>query len=334
MYAEVSVEPLSRESVDTMATIDDLPKEIMMMIFSFLTTVASLETHDIDVSEPDWDQDFLSLCSAALVSREWRQLAEDPLLWKRFVLVINSSSDLAALNTTTRFSRIKTVMVRGAEEHQTNQLRQLLKCRHIETVFCTSLDFLRLAGKSDFLVRVTQLKHFITTGYYDTITDQDREKLEETLKITRLFKTIANSADEGNCKLLQLGLDTCPFKVDPIVLAKVVGSLERLDLASCELEEKGADTFVDAILESKSLKRLYLNTYFQAAHVEPMKLARALHKLEYIHVVVFNEDQFREIIKIFTGETEFNNPSATICTLNNPKWLWGTKDMISGHVDC
>ena len=145
-----------------MATMDDMPIEILMKIFSFLTNPVSALDHlyHLNMSEPDCKQDFLSLCSAALVSRVWRQVAEDPSLWRRFVLVVHSTSDFATLDNTNRFSRVQTLVVKGVGETQVDKLRQLVECRNTKTVICTRLDFMRLERKHDFLRRVTKLKHF------------------------------------------------------------------------------------------------------------------------------------------------------------------------------
>ena len=42
-----------------------------------------------------------------VLSRQWRCLAEDPLLWREFVLCLDSSSDLALLPDMDRFSLVR-----------------------------------------------------------------------------------------------------------------------------------------------------------------------------------------------------------------------------------
>ena len=114
-----------------MATMEDLPKEILMKIFSFLTKVApSLDQdnlYNVNMCNLDWKQDFVSLCCAALVSRMWRQVAEDPSLWKRFVLVVNFSSDLTAMDTCTRFSRVQSLVVNEVRMNQIIRLWELVE---------------------------------------------------------------------------------------------------------------------------------------------------------------------------------------------------------------
>ena len=247
---------------------------------------------------------FLSLTYSFLVSRVWRQLAEDPLLWRRFVLVVDSNTDFVILDTINRFSRVQSLIVRGVGEQKVEEIWRLLGCRNIETVFCTKLDFLRLAGQLNFLRKVTNLKHFIVTG---SVSYHIEDKVDEAVKIRNLLKTIANSVEDGNCKLKSLSLDTHLYNVESLVMTKVVESLERLDLSSCDLGNNDANAFVDAILKSDTLKRLVLNKSYKNTHVDPRKLARAVHKLEFVNLVVHNENQFRELWKIYTGRMNTTN---------------------------
>ena len=311
-YNSVSVEPFSRARLDTMATMDDLPKEILMKIFSFLTKAASFmdNSYDVTMNMPDWNQDFVSLCSAALVSRVWRQVAEDPSLWSRFVLVVGSTRvrDLGSLNTITRFSRVQSLGVRGVEEHQVEGIRRLFEHRPIRTVFLSRLDLKSLIGYICWYI-TQELKHIViynnTNPDIERMTLYDSSNMEEAAAIETLLKhiAIAISVALGYCKLKSLSLNTCLFKIDPITMAKLIGSLEKLELFSCVVEYEEANAFVDGILSNDSLKMLALDRFFHAGHVDPEKLARAVHKLEYVHMVLFHAKQVRVILKMCTGET-------------------------------
>ena len=231
-YKKISVEPFSWTRLDTMTTMEDLPKEILKKIFSFLTKIApSLDEdklYNVNMFNLDWKQDFDSLCHAALVSRVWRQVAEDSLLW--FGLVVGSSSDLPAIDTYTRFSRVQSLVVNEAGLEQIIRLRRLVEHKNFKTVFCARVDFVMLAGNPQFLKRMTQLKHFIVfdnsnmNGHID-----EHLNSYEYILIEVMFKVIADSVDEHSCKLKILMLNTYLYKVNPVNLAKVVGSLERLD---------------------------------------------------------------------------------------------------------
>ena len=285
---------------------EDLPKEIMMKIFSFLTKTAPFLDNSMTMTMPDWNQDFVSLCSAALVSRVWRQVAEDPSLWRRFVLGVDCTSDIASLDTTTRFSRVQSILVRGVGKYQVEGIQRLLEDRQIKTVFLTRLDLKMLAIELCFLV-AKELKHIIV--YNDTTTDIDRmntnasSNFREAVQIEIMLRIMAKSVDFGNFKLKSLSLNTCIFKMDQIILAKLIGSLEKLELFSCVVKYEEAVAFVDAILSSNSLRMLALDRFFYAGHVEPEKLARAVHKLEHVHMVLFHAKQVRVILKMCTGET-------------------------------
>ena len=77
-------------------------------------------------------------------------------------MVVHSTSDFATLDTTNRFSRVQTLIVKGITENQVARLLRLVEDRHIETVFCTLCVLVVLAGQHGFLRRVIQLnKQFI-----------------------------------------------------------------------------------------------------------------------------------------------------------------------------
>ena len=312
-YKKISVEPFSWTRLDTMTTMEDLPKEILKKIFSFLTKIApSLDEdklYNVNMFNLDWKQDFDSLCHAALVSRVWRQVAEDPSLWRRFVLVVHSSSDLTALDTCTRFSRVQSLVVNEAGLEQIIRLWRLVEHTNFKTVFCARVDFVILAENPQFLKRVTQLKHFIVFDNSKRKENIDRNLCaghstsREVIKIGYLFRAISDSADENSCKLKSLMLNTYIYKVDPVVLAKVVRSLERLDLSCCHFGDKEVEAFVDAILSSNSLKMLVVDQFFRPLQVEHNKLARAVNRLEYVNLVLFSKKQIEEIVKMCTEET-------------------------------
>ena len=235
-----------------MTTMDDIPKEILMKIFSFLTDPApSLDNlYHEDMCWPYWNQDFLSLCNAALVSRVWRQVGEDPSLWKRFVLVVHSTSDLATLDTITKFSRVQRLVVKEVGECHMDRLRRLVEDKHIDTVFCTRWDFERLGRNQDFFKRVTQLKHFIVYEVPEKTVDEGSIR---GMEIWKLFGEIANSLEEGKSKLRSLSVYDI-IGIDPILLGKVVGGLEMVDLGASDLWNDEVEAVVDAVLESTSLK--------------------------------------------------------------------------------
>ena len=182
-----AVEPFSLARLDDMATMEDLSKEILMKIVSFLTKAASFldNSYDMIMIMPDWNQDFVSLCSAALVSRVWRQVAEDPSLWRRFVLVVDCTSDIASLDATTRFSRVQSLGVRGVEKQQVEGIWRLsLENIQIKTVFLSRFDLKRLLGKL-CLNKAKELNHIVV--YNNTNTDIEMMNLGGKHRGSRLY---------------------------------------------------------------------------------------------------------------------------------------------------
>jgi len=83
---------------------DDLPEEILSSIFRYLPV--------------------RDLCSAILVSRHWRKLGEDPVLWRNYLLEINYGTKLLpeTLNFK-RFSKLENLTIRGYDPYNEDQMR-------------------------------------------------------------------------------------------------------------------------------------------------------------------------------------------------------------------
>ena len=84
--------------------VDTLPEELLFKIFKRL---------------PCKD-----LCNAILVSKYWRKIGEDPVLWKNYLLEINYGTRLLPETLKfKRFSMLESLLVRGFDPYNEDQMR-------------------------------------------------------------------------------------------------------------------------------------------------------------------------------------------------------------------
>ena len=103
-----------------MATIEDLPQELLSTILAELATPApSLATcHPMGEAE-EWVEEevagqvFRDLAAAALVCRRWRVAAEQPALWRQFVIMATKHTDVLELATIPRLATANRIVMKG-----------------------------------------------------------------------------------------------------------------------------------------------------------------------------------------------------------------------------
>ena len=84
--------------------INNVPEEILYKILSWLSV--------------------RDLCTAALVCRHWRNIGEDPGLWRHYLLEINYGTKLLPETLAfKRFSRLESLLVRGFDPYNEDQMR-------------------------------------------------------------------------------------------------------------------------------------------------------------------------------------------------------------------
>ena len=94
----------SREEINHRNYIDHIPEEILVKIFEWLPV--------------------RDLCNAILVSKYWRKIGEDPVLWKHYLLEINYGTKLLPETLKfKRFSKLENLIVRGFDPYNEDQMR-------------------------------------------------------------------------------------------------------------------------------------------------------------------------------------------------------------------
>ena len=84
--------------------IDSIPEELLYKIFKWLPVK--------------------DLCNAILVSKHWRKIGEDPVLWKNYLLEINYGTKLLPETLQfKRFSRLESLLIRGYDPYNEDQMR-------------------------------------------------------------------------------------------------------------------------------------------------------------------------------------------------------------------
>ena len=92
------------EEMKSATHVHTLPDELILKIFSWLPVT--------------------DLCSVSLVSRSWQLLAEDPSLWRHFLLQINyGTKQLSEVLRFRRFARLNNLLIRGFDPYNEDQMR-------------------------------------------------------------------------------------------------------------------------------------------------------------------------------------------------------------------
>jgi hypothetical protein len=223
-----------------MSSFKDLPRELQSTVLSLLpsSTMCSLDNSEDFPNADDFleiakEQHFGDLARAALVCRQWRCLAEDPLLWRDYVLCLDSSRNLDLLPGMDRFSAVRSLVVRTVSEEQLSLLDQQLGARteggKLETLVVLHQGFRRLLSFQGIVQAVPLLKNFMAGGWV----------FLGSACSEALFAELAGAMNEGRSKLQSLSLGGCPslHSIPPVQLARVVAGLRKADIGDTYLKK-------------------------------------------------------------------------------------------------
>ena len=171
------------------------------------------------------EQRFGDLARAALVCRQWMCLAEDPRLWRDYVLCLDSSRNLDLLPGMDRFSAVKSVVVRSVSVEQLFLLGQQLGARteggKLETLVILDQVFRGLPSFLGIVQEVPLLKNFMVVGW----------AFLDSASSEAFFAELAGAMDEDRSRLQSLRLcSSFNFRrrglnlssIPPVLLARVV----------------------------------------------------------------------------------------------------------------
>ena len=225
-----------------MSSFKDLPRELQSTVLGLLPSgpLCSLDNAEDFPDAENFleiarEQHFGDLARAALVCRQWRCLAEDPLLWREYVLCLDSSSNLDLLPGMDRFSAVRSLVVRSVSEEQLSLLGQQLGARsegpeggQLETLVVLNQNFGGLPSFRGIVQAAPLLKNFMVMGWVF------RDFSEA------VFAELAGAMDEDRSRLQSLRLEGYSLRsIPPVQLAKVVAGLRKADIYIKESQVQG-----------------------------------------------------------------------------------------------
>ena len=290
-------------------TFDCLPKELKIEIFGFLVTKG--ERMDDAESICVVDQDYRSLATAALVCREWRELANDLILWMDMVLKIRGSSAglggvrswrmIKRLWTMSRYSKVSRLVLRGVVfkrkmmKRLWRQVTARIRLGSISNLACVGQSFTSIKTeeeRSELFGAMARLNHLlIDTNYQD-----DENTLNDEQK-TALFQEMERAIQQGSCKLETLIIGSTNLSSLPLsTLAVVPPNLINLNIAMAILTKEQLDVLIPALISSSSLKHLNIENS-DLKFVDPKLLAKLVHKTKQIFLDIAREDQLEMVLR-------------------------------------
>jgi len=227
----------SREEINQRNYIDHIPEEILVKIFEWLPV--------------------RDLCNAILVSKYWRKIGEDPVLWKHYLLEINYGTKLLPETLKfKRFSKLENLIVRGFDPYNEDQMR--FSPSLVVNSSIKKLE-LRLAyidrNVSDFsslvkcLSSLTLIFCLMTQDQLDLMFSQlcDHCSLSELAILMPLVNT--SSAEEN---YLTDGLS----KIEPLKFVRGIARIKHLKLRETGLTVDQINLLMIEIIDGDNIKSL------------------------------------------------------------------------------
>jgi len=236
--------------------INSLPQEILFSIFQFVS--------------------FADLRRIVLVCRHWREVGEDPVLWKRFKLVVDKPKMkmLSNILTTKRFGCLEYLEVNG---YGHSGGPAVIDAGDAEVILNTQVS------------RLT-LKHCDVSN----VTSEDLDKLINSLGSLVLWQTALNKVQIGSIfnsvirserlKELDIGYSYIDLaSIDPEVLAAALNKVKKVNLGHTKLSPSQLKTLFKYISSETMIKNLDIG-YRDLGVVQTEILQLALKNLEKANI--------------------------------------------------
>ena len=251
----------------------ELPVEILEKIFQFLP--------------------LKDLCLALLVCRRWREVGETPALWSQFTVTVDKRNQLMVTDIM-RSRRMKAV-----REMIIGEFVSLPEKGWMAVIGHTGLRELRVGCGSMLRTESGLVGRVVTSVETVSVCDA----MLSTEQVTSIMTHICDSST-STLKVLDISSNRWNFsvsRVDPVLLARAVTRLERVNMGETDLTEEQVTLLMTHICDSSTLTLKVLGLWFipNVRRVKPELLAKAVTRLEtlYIRLSILTEEQVTAIRK-------------------------------------
>ena len=242
-----------------------LPPELLFRVFSFL--------------------DFTSLKAVILVCRYWRDIGEDPNLWKSLKMVETHPEDIKAILNFPRLAKLQYLKISDwlREEHVEMLKATKLKILDISRCYlheiahnCVSLD-----PRAELLAEVL-VDIEVVNANRAVLSDDQWFKLfrrlsdSDTMKMKTLIINTTEEVDEEDI-IADLSL------ISPDMFATAVNNLETVQLADMCLTKEQLSALIKGMNKGGKLKNLSLASN-DVSELNSEEFATAMNKLEMLDV--------------------------------------------------
>jgi len=244
---------------------------------------------------------FRDLFNVVLVSKTWLDIAEDPLLWKKFKMVKNCRS-LDSIEDALSISRLSAM---SFLELQASAKEGIVLDEHIETISKTNVKNLKMLNCNLNYVdpeKVSALfNNFETLDLEDTVLTESQADL--------IFNTMVQNTNLKELRLsTPLSEEVNISLLSPELLGAAFNKLEVLHLRWVIFDQGFWETFFQMMCTETNLKEL-LFEYQGLNNVPPKIFSSALNKLRIVDLSQIDVDhsQCSALIEAISRDTKIDN---------------------------
>lgn len=236
--------------------INSLPHEILFTIFKFLP--------------------FQDLCKSLLICRHWRNVGEDPVLWKKFKLVVGKPKmeQLRSIFSSKRLECIEHLEING---YGYSGFPTVIDIDTADVILKSKVTKLTLKHCDISQVKAKDLEQLINNlcslVLWQTVLNNDQ--------ISDIFQSVRKS---GNLKELDIGYSYINLtSIDPEVLASALNKVKKVNLGHTKLSVQQLKTLFKYISSETMIKNLDIG-YRDLGIIQTELIQSALKNLEKANI--------------------------------------------------
>jgi len=236
-----------------------LPPEMIFRIFDYL--------------------DFTDLKTAVQVCRHWRNIGEDPNLWKTIKITEIHPDDLKIVLNLPRLAKIQYVKIADwlVDEHVEMLKRKTdnLKCLDISKCFLHDIDPEVKSVNAELLSEVLNNVEVVNANRTVFSEEQLLEIFQKMSKSTRIKTLIINTTEEEDEEDIFADLSFIP----PDLFGKALSNLEIVQISDACLTSDQLEALIKNMNKESNIKHLGIANN-DISEIDSEELGRALNKLE------------------------------------------------------